>query len=245
MRLARSQLISILIHAAAIVLLLAVTAQWNIVKPSKEAPRQTVILYAPPLRDLARSATPAGGGSQTPSPPRKGELPQSAHRTFILPVSRTVPDPNLAMVSTIDAPNIVTSNGPPGVPSGVLNGVGLGPGREGIGIGCCGGAGDDRGGRDGITGRAGQPTTQALLIHKVEPDFSEEARKARFSGVVLLYIEIGVDGKPVNMRVARALGLGLDEKAMEAVAQWRFRPASKAGKAVVSSAVVQVSFHLL
>ena len=65
------------------------------------------------------------------------------------------------------------------------------------------------------------------LISKVEPEYSEEARKAKYQGTVLLYVEVDAAGRAQNMRVLHSLGLGLDEKAMEAVKKWKFRPGMK------------------
>ena len=67
--------------------------------------------------------------------------------------------------------------------------------------------------------------------NKVEPEFSEEARKAKYQGVVVLSIEVDANGNVRNVRVQRGLGLGLDEKAIDAVSRWRFRPGLFDGKA--------------
>jgi TonB family protein len=84
-----------------------------------------------------------------------------------------------------------------------------------------------------------------VLISKVEPEYSEEARRAKFSGSVLLSVVVDVNGIPRDIRVVRTLGLGLDEKAIEAVQRWRFRPGMRRGKAVAVQALVDVSFRLL
>jgi len=118
----------------------------------------------------------------------------------------------------------------------------------GIGVrGCCGGIGDQNSGRPGISGRAGigHKTTPPQLIYKVEPEFSEAARKAKYQGVVVLAIEVDASGHPQNLRILEMLGLGLDEKAIEAVSQWRFRPGYQDGRPVVTSATVEVSFRLM
>jgi TonB family protein len=85
----------------------------------------------------------------------------------------------------------------------------------------------------------------ATLTYKVDPAYSEEAREAKFQGWVVLDVEVGASGQVTSVGVARPLGLGLDEKAMEAVRQWRFRPAVKDGKPVAVKAEVQVDFRLL
>jgi len=87
--------------------------------------------------------------------------------------------------------------------------------------------------------------TPPQLVYKVEPEFSDEARKAKHQGVVVLTIEVDSSGNVRNVRVRQSLGLGLDEKAMEAVSRWRFRPGILDGKPITTEAVVQVNFQLL
>ena len=83
------------------------------------------------------------------------------------------------------------------------------------------------------------------VLWKIEPEYSEEGRKARYQGTVLLALEVDSEGHPRNIRVIQSLGLGLDERAMEAVAKWRFKPGILNGRAVNSPVSVQVSFRLL
>ena len=63
------------------------------------------------------------------------------------------------------------------------------------------------------------------MLHSEEPEYSEEARQGSRQGSVLLVIDVDVNGRVSNVRVVKSLGLGLDEKAKEAVLKWRFRPA--------------------
>jgi TonB family protein len=84
-----------------------------------------------------------------------------------------------------------------------------------------------------------------VLLYKVEPEYSEEARKAKYQGVVVLRVVVDSTGRVVNPQVIRSLGLGLDEKAIEAVRRWKFRPGSKDGKPVPVIAEIEVSFRLL
>jgi protein TonB len=120
-------------------------------------------------------------------------------------------------------------------------------GRDGIGNhGCCQGIGESRSGKPGMrTRRERRGITPPQLVRKVEPEFSEEARKAKYQGVVVLSIEVDENGTVRNVRVLQKLGLGLDEKAIEAVSHWRFRPALSDGKPIATEATVQVSFQLL
>lgn len=93
--------------------------------------------------------------------------------------------------------------------------------------------------------RIGGGVTAPRLIHKVEPTYTEHARSAAVSGTVVLYVVVGEDGVPSNMKVVRGLSHGLDEKAMEAVRQWRFQPGQKEGKPVPVAAQIEVNFRLL
>jgi periplasmic protein TonB len=118
-------------------------------------------------------------------------------------------------------------------------GGGVGPGSgPGFGPGSGGGMG---GGVYKIGGGVSSPS----LIFKVEPEYSEEARKAKFQGTVLLYVEVDEKGLPRNIRVIRPLGLGLDQKAIEAVEKWKFSPGKKDGKPVAVQAQIEVNFRLL
>jgi TonB family protein len=92
--------------------------------------------------------------------------------------------------------------------------------------------------------RVGGGVSAPALLSKVEPQYSEEARQARYQGTVLLYIEVDPEGKPTNIRVQRALGLGLNEKAIEAVKAWRFKPGSKDGNPVTVAASIEVNFRM-
>ena len=83
------------------------------------------------------------------------------------------------------------------------------------------------------------------LVYKVEPEYSEEARKAKFQGTVLLSVVVDDKGNPRDINILRPLGLGLDEKAIEAVQKWRFRPGFLNGKAVSVAAQIEVNFRLL
>ncbi|RPI19789.1 MAG: energy transducer TonB, partial [Acidobacteriales bacterium] len=135
--------------------------------------------------------------------------------------------------------------GPPS--SGTGSGGGIGSGSGG-GVGSGRGAGfgpGEGGGFGGGVFRAGGGVTSPVLTFKVEPEYSEEARKAKYMGTVLLYVEVNERGLPQNPRVLRAVGMGLDEKAIEAVMKWKFQPGRKDGKPVTVAAQVEVNFRLL
>ena len=82
------------------------------------------------------------------------------------------------------------------------------------------------------------------VIYNPEPSFSEEARKSKTQGTVMLLLVVGKDGRTYNIRVGQSLGMGLDEKAIEAVSRWRFKPATLNGQPVATQIAVEVDFHL-
>ncbi len=87
--------------------------------------------------------------------------------------------------------------------------------------------------------------TYPELIRKVEPEYSEAARKAKFQGNIVLSVEVDASGQVTNPKVIKGLGLGLDEKALETIRQWKFKPGSKNGKPVAMQVEVEMSFRLL
>jgi TonB family protein len=213
---------------------------------------------APPRDKLAHGG--GGGGDGSPLAASRGRLPKPSLRQFTPPVAVVNnPDPKLTMEPTILAPPDVrlpevnmAQYGDPLAKIGVAsNGPGSG---GGIGSGEGGGVGSGRGGgfgpgAGGGTGggvfRVGGGVSAPTLISKVEPEYSEEARKAKYQGTVLLYVEVDPSGRAQNVRVVRSLGLGLDEKAIEAVRKWRFRPGYRDGRPVTVVATIEVNFRLL
>jgi TonB family protein len=123
-----------------------------------------------------------------------------------------------------------------GLGSGTGTGIGSGSG-PGVGPGHGGGFG---GGVFHVGGGVSAPRA----IYDPDPDYSEEARKAHWQGTVLLWVVVGPDGKVRDVKVSRSLGLGLDEKAMEAVKVWKFDPARKNGQPVAVEMTIEVNFHM-
>lgn len=80
-------------------------------------------------------------------------------------------------------------------------------------------------------------------VYQPAAEFSSQARQAGYSGTVVLALVVTSKGKPTMIRVASGAGMGLDEKAIEAVRQWKFKPATKDGKPVSVQVAVEVSFH--
>ena len=82
------------------------------------------------------------------------------------------------------------------------------------------------------------------VIHSIVPDFSPEARAAKYQGIVSIQLIVDPEGNPEDIRVVRHLGMGLDEKAVEAVRQYKFKPAMYQGHPVPVQIVVDVNFTL-
>ena len=92
--------------------------------------------------------------------------------------------------------------------------------------------------------RSGGDVTAPELVHRTDPEYTEQARVAKYIGTVLLSVEIDQTGTPTNLKVQRGLGLGLNEKAIEAVKRWKFRPGQKDGTAVTVRTSLEVVFRL-
>jgi protein TonB len=226
-----------MLHIALIVLLLL----WSVHPQLPNVPRAVTHIFAP-LPDRAPSR---GGGMREPEPVRKGVLPPASPRVFTPPMIHRVDyTPRLMMPPAVDAPpDLPMKTGEFGDPHGLGTmsaGMG-GPLGIGDGIGASVGRGD---GADGVYG-TGHGVSAPVPIHTVEPEYSESARKAHISGSVLVYAEIDPQGHPRNLRVVQSLGMGLDEKALEAVAKWLFKPGMKNGKPATVRATFEVNFRLL
>jgi protein TonB len=257
----RAGLTSILIHAGAIALLLFLGTN----KAVQQVVKQQIELIAPdlaPYKPTVKKDTMhggGGGGDRSPTPVSKGKLPKLANRQFVPPMISHVENPKLVMDPTLiiqpDA-NIPKVNidqlGDPLAKSGLASngfgsGGGMGSGRGGgIGPGSGPGFGPGSGGNmGGGAYRIGGGVSPPSILYKVEPEYSEEARKAKFQGTVLLFVIVDEKGNPRDIKIIRPLGLGLDQKAVEAVEKWKFSPGKKDGKPVPVQAQIEVNFRLL
>lgn len=159
--------------------------------------------------------------------------------TVVVPPEIKVAMNNLPMIGDPKSSAIIPSNGTgsgSGIGTGSGGGVGSGNGR-GVGPG-------EEAGMGGGVFRPGHGVTPPRPIFSPDPEFSEEARKAKYQGTCTLMIVVDTDGKPTNLRVVNSLGMGLDEKALETVRTWRFEPGMKDGHPVKVEMAVEVDFHL-
>ncbi len=201
-----------------------------------------------------------GGGDRDRLQASKGILPRFSREQLAppvvvirnenpkLPVEPTVvvpPEIHLQMPQTGPLGDPLSSIlGPPS--NGTSSGGGIGSGSGG-GVGSGRGPGVGPGWGGGIGGgvyHVGGGVTAPHLIYGPEPEFSEEARKAKYQGTVVLQVVVGTDGRTHNIRVAQSLGMGLDEKAIEAIREWKFEPSRKDGVPVAVRVDIEIDFHL-
>ncbi len=259
----RSRFVSIGLHIlviTALVILGTSPVMQKLAKDSVALIAPDLTAYKPAPQKKSTMGGGGGGGDRSPTPASKGKLPKIAPRQFTPPmVVVNNPKPKLVMEPTLiiqpDAAlpqvNLPMLGNPlsgvtlPSNGGGSGGGIGSGPGG-GVGSGGGPGYGAGNGGNTGGGAyKIGGGVSAPAVILKVEPEYSEEARKAKFQGTVLLSVIVDEKGNPRDLRVVRPLGLGLDEKALEAVMKWRFRPGLKDGRAVAVSAYVEVNFRLL
>lgn len=199
-----------------------------------------------------------GGGSHDLADVSKGRLPKFDKQQITPPQIIKNENPKLAVEPTVVMPPIKLpdTNMPNiGMPqsqqvqlasNGTGSGGGMGTGKGGgLGSGSGGGVGPgEGGGYGGGLYHIGSGVSAPQLIHAVDPEFSDEARRAKYQGVCLVSLIVDAQGHPQNIRIVRRLGMGLDEKAEEAVRQYLFKPAYFQGKAVPVQISVEVNFRI-
>lgn len=265
----RSQWISALVHvsiAAAITIPLYVKISETTQAKTPEVASVDLsnlsdyITKLPPGKEKASGG--GGGGERNPIPASKGKAPKFSLQPQLappvvviqnpnpkLPVEPTlfgppeikVPQPNLPNYGDPLAAMVTQSSGP-----GSGGGIGTGSGG-GVGSGTGAGLGPGDGGGTGGghyhpgAGGIGYPE----CVYCPNPPYTEEARKARFQGTVLLQIVILPDGRASEVRVLRGVGMGLDESALKTVREWRFKPMLGPGnRPVAVETPVEVTFRL-
>jgi periplasmic protein TonB len=211
----------------------------------------------PPGKDKAGGG--GGGGEHNPLPATRGKAPKFSMTQIAPPMVHTKPDSQIQATLLgppdlkIPSPNMdnfgdplskmINNSGGPGGGSGIGSGTGTGIGSgEGGGLGPGAGGGTGGGYFHPGTGGVGYPS----CAYCPDPKYSEEARKAKYQGTVVLQAVITADGRAIEIQVVKGPGLGLEEKAVEAVKQWRFKPAmGPSGKPVAVVVPIEVTFRLL
>ena len=250
-RSAGSMAFAVVAHACVLLVLLGLASRSVMVKPGKSMMLDALVAppVAPPIANRADKMG-GGGGQHDLAPVTQGRLPKFAQEQIVPPKAPPIIPPKLAVDPTLVMQKDLkmANNSMPnlGLPNSNLPGVSLGTGSGGgIGSGNGNGLGPGSGGNmGGGVMHAGSAQVPPKLIYQVEPEFSEEARKAKFSGDVQVYLVVDTEGRPTRIRVARGVGMGLDEKAVEAVRQYKFKPAMQNGKPVPVDLYIDVNFQI-
>jgi len=263
-----TQLVAFAVHAAMIALLTTpfiISMSTPTKAKNKPVIEVTALDISPYVSKLPAGANKAGGGGgggdRSPEPPTKGRAPRFAMTQFTpptavlknldpkLPMEPTllgppelkVANPNLSNFGDPLAAAVTMSNGPGGG-----GGIGTGEGG-GIGSGSGGGLGPGEGGgtgggmfHAGVNG-VGMPS----CFYMPSPPYSEEARKAKYSGVVMVEAVVNLDGHLSNMRVIKSPGLGLDDNTINTMRTWRCKPVTGPnGRPVPVIVPFEVTFRL-
>lgn len=259
----RSALVSWLLHCGAVLLILAVTG----VKPQNIPLIHNILVVPADIAEYHSHLKPGGGGGgggvHANTPASRGALPRFAPEQIVPPVVRIdnalpVLPVEPTLIGSTDIKPVVFDYKVWGDPDGAIGKPSGGPGGEGgIGRGHGRGVGPGRGAGHGPGGNGGEggdaeysgggmaSLTQPVLLTKVDPEYSEEARKVRLQGTVRLKIVVDTHGQAQNITVSQSLGLGLDDRAVDAVKKWKFLPARRDGKPTAVMAYVDVNFRLL
>jgi protein TonB len=254
-------MMSFLLHTAALGLLIGSGAWFASTKVQLHQATTNLVELSPYVLPVSPDVAGGGGGGgdrdKVEAP--KGRLLRQSNQQFTPPaiVIRNV-NPKLAIEPTVVAPKVnIAANMPnlgdpysriPNGPAsnGTGSGSGIGAGSNG-GIGAGYGTGIGAGTGGGIGGgvfRVGGGVSAPRVLYSPDPDYSEEARKAKYQGTVILWVIVGSDGRAREAKIARSLGMGLDEKALAAVRQWKFEPAMKDGRPVAVQINVEMNFRL-
>lgn len=256
-----SLLNSLLLH---VLIIAALSIPFVMTRPkpvTADAGTFTRIYYSPAdVPALAQAAKQlhggGGGGDHSTTPASRGRLPRFDHLQLVPPSAKIyVTTPKLEVTPTLIGPPELTlpqmqaqlNWGDPNSPIGpASNGRGE---KGGIGDGKDGGIGDNEGPGYGpddngpyVPGMSG--VTAPKPIYSPAPNYSEEARKAKLQGTVMLSLVVDAHGNPTHIQVVRSLGMGLDENAIEKTRAWKFTPGTRNGVPVPVRVVLEVTFRL-
>lgn len=247
------------------ILAVAIWLGINIIHPPIKTQESSVNVDVSDILKAPKLTTPAGGGGGGGShdivDPMKGKLPPRMKDPVTPPMVPILEKPKLAFTPAINVQKDITlPDNPQMVNFGVKNSANVtlasngSGGGGGMGSGYGGGLGSGNGngygpGTGGNTGggvyRIGGGISAPVPIFTPEAEFSDEARRAKYQGVVVITLIVDAQGNPQNPRVVRPLGMGLDEKALEAVRKYKFKPALKDGKTPVPVQMsIEVNFRL-
>lgn len=254
-----SSLWSVAAHAAVcvlIVLLPLLIKKERVQKPTEQLTTLDARAFLPANQPAGGGG---GGGSHDILPLPKGKLPKFEQQPIVPPIvalnerPKLTSDPAIVMPKDLalppdHMPNLgdprTTVAGPASDGSGELAGMGTGLGG-GIGPGHGNGYGPgEGGGYGGSLYQVGGGVAAPKVIYAVDPEFSDEARRAKFQGVCVVTLIVDAQGNPQRVHAVGHLGMGLDEKAVAAVKQYKFKPAILSGRPVPVEVNVEVDFRI-
>ncbi len=228
----------------------------------------------PAPKATQRASGGGGGGRREMTPPSKGKPPKASleQPQIVAPTTKPpeIKTPSLPVLPTIQVqPELVAKNNDINIPTGVTTGVpgppsdgpgsgsGIGTGKgggvgsgDGTGLGPgrgynTGGGGPGIGGGDGILSSNTAGLKQPQILSKQKPKYTEDARRDKIQGVVVLVVVFRKDGTVTDIKVQRGLGYGLDEEAIKAASLIKFLPGAKDGNPVNVRARLEFTFTLL
>ncbi len=257
-----TRLLSAGVHTAAVaaIVLLLFEGRHMVSPPQRNLGAVDVRPFMPMTAKLDQAmGGGGGGGAHNPVEASKGHLPEIAKAQITPPQLLQVDKPKLAVQSTVVMPQAIKlpdtnlpNIGVPQSPQVALGSQGVGA-NSGFGDGIGGGIGSGKGngigpgeggGYGGGVMRPGGGVSAPVLIYSVDPEFSDEARRAKYQGICVVELVVDATGSPQDVHVVRSLGMGLDEKAVEAVKQYRFKPSYFQGHPVPVRINVEVNFRI-
>jgi protein TonB len=224
----------------------AATTQIHFAAPVKML---TTELVVPPQAPQKANGMHGGGGQRGPTPVTKGTPPKFAELQIVPPKAPPAVEPKIAIEPTLEVQQDVkmaSSIPQVGVASSPIVGMSMGGGYgTGMGSGKGTGLGPGTGGNTGGGVRQiGGGVSAPILLYQVDPEFSEEARRSKTAGNVLVNLWVDETGNPSHVHVIRGIGMGLDEKAVAAVKLYKFKPAMENGRPVTVELNIDVTFHI-
>ena len=251
----RVQALSVAVHVVVLALIIGPLLPELFSPPTTKAnnsPMATDLTITPYMAPPAAKKAGGGGGARDLTPASRGRAPKFATQQIAVPMAHPIEHPQIAMTPTLlgnpalQPPNINSTTW--GDPLSHVLGDSMGNGK-GTGIGNGNGGGLGNGFENGTGG--GYPTAgiggygSPTCLYCPEAQFTDEAVKAKYQGTVLVSAVIGPDGRVIDAKVIKSLGLGLDENALAAVRTWRFKPAlGPDGKPATVRESIEVQFHL-
>jgi TonB family protein len=258
-----SSAVSFITHAVVFGLILLFTLQqWHeraIAKKAVVTPIDvTPFVPAAPAKDVMGGG--GGGGNHDLVEASKGKLPKMEKAPLAPPQILKLDHPKLPVEPAVMMPQQIKLPDNPNMPNigvpqstqialasqGGGSGSGFGSGSGG-GIGSGNGNGIGPGTGGGYGGGLYHPgggVSNPVLVYAPDPEFSDEARRAKYQGVCVVGLIVDAQGNPQRVRIVRPLGMGLDEKALEAVRQYKFKPAVFNGKPVPVEINIEVNFRI-